>query len=104
MAGLLYLADPLDEHSKETISFMDRNGINVKMMTGDNKVIAERISREIGLEGRVLAAEETRKFYKDEKVFINKLNDVSSFAEILPRDKYEIVKLCRTHYVVAATG
>ena len=104
IAGLLYLADPLDENSKATVSFMQKNGIEVKMMTGDNILIAERIAKELGLEGPVLAAAETRKLYGDEKEFLNKLNNASAFAEILPRDKYEIVKLFKTHYVLAATG
>jgi len=104
IAGLLYLADPLDENSKATVSFMQKNGIDVKMMTGDNILIAERIAKELGLEGPVLAAAETRRLYGDEKEFFNKLNNASAFAEILPRDKYEIVKLFKTHYVLAATG
>jgi H+-transporting ATPase len=104
IAGLLYLADPLDENSEATVSFMQKNGIDVKMMTGDNKLIAERIANELGLTGQVLMATETKKLYGDEKAFLNKLNNVSAFAEILPLDKYEIVKLFKTQYVVAATG
>lgn len=104
MVGLLYLADPLDESSKSTIEFMKKNGITVKMLTGDNTIIADRIAKEIGLSGRVLAAAETRKFYEEEDKFLSKLNNIAAFAEILPQDKYEIVKLSKTRYVVAATG
>ncbi len=104
IAGLLFLADPLDESSKETMRFMSENGIGVKMLTGDNKIIAERIAKELDLSGRVISAKETREFYGDKIVFQNKFGDIAAFAEILPKDKYEIVKAFKTRYVVAATG
>ena len=104
VVGLLYLTDPLDETSKETMRFMRENGIGVKMLTGDNKIITERIAKELGFSGKVLSAEETRKFYEDRILFQNKFSDVVAFSEISPRDKYEIVKAFKTNYIVAATG
>lgn len=104
IAGLLFLADPLREDSKDAMRFMRINGINVKMLTGDNKIIAERIAKELEFSGKVISAEETRKLYEDKTTFQNKFNDIAVFAEILPKDKYEIVKTFKTQYVVAATG
>jgi H+-transporting ATPase len=104
MSGLLFLTDPLDDRSKETMCFMRENGVGVKMLTGDNKPIAERIALELELPGKVLSAEDTRKFYGDTTVFQREFNNISAFAEILPKDKYEIVKLFKTQYVVAVTG
>ncbi len=104
IAGLLFLADPLDETSKDALRFMEESGIEVKMLTGDNKLIAERISKELGLSGRVLSPQEARKFYNDKDKFKKDFGDVSAFAEILPDDKYEIVKAFKSHYIVAATG
>ncbi len=104
MAGLLFLSDPLDETSKDTVHFMAENGINVKMVTGDNRIIAERTAKELGLTGKVLSAVEARKFYNDKTALEDAFNNVSAFAEILPNDKYEIVKAFRTNNVVASTG
>lgn len=104
MAGLLFLTDPLDENSKATMRFMRDNGIDVRMLTGDNKVIAERIARELEFTGRVISAEEAREFYSDKSTSKNKFSDISAFAEISPKDKYEILKAFKMHYVVAATG
>ena len=104
IAGLLFLADPLDESSKETIHFMRENGVAVKMLTGDNKIIAERIAKELEFYGKVISAKETRDFYGDENVFADELNGVAAFAEILPKDKYELVKAFKSRYIVAATG
>jgi len=104
IAGLLFLADPLDEVSKETMRFMRGNGIGVKMLTGDNKVIAKRIAKELEFSGKVLTAQETRKFYGNEQTFQNEFSDIAAFAEVSPKDKYEIVKLLKARYIIAATG
>lgn len=105
--GLFELADPLDDDAKDTLKFIKQNGIEVKMVTGDNFVIAERIAREIGLNGKVLSRHEVdniligkRKGTQD----FDELDQVSGFAEVLPDDKYNLVKTFKNKYVVASTG
>ncbi len=102
--GLLFLADPLDENSKETIQFMQANGIDVKMITGDNFVIAERVSKYLGLKGRVLPVKEAREFYQSPMALRAKFGDIASFAEIMPKDKQELVKAFKTNHIIAVTG
>ncbi len=104
VAGLLFLADPLDESSEETLRFMRQNGIGVKILTGDNQKITERIVGELELPGRVLPAAEARKLYGTPALLEERLDGVSAFAEILPQDKYELVKILRGRHIVAATG
>lgn len=104
MAGLIFLSDPLQESSKETLSFLRQNGIGVKMFTGDNKKIAERVAGELGLRGNILSAEEARAFYKNEAAPGDAAGNIAGFAEILPKDKYEIVRAFKSRFVVAATG
>jgi len=53
-AGIVAVADTLKESSKETVEALHRMGIEVVMMTGDNRRTAEAIAREIGVD-RVLA-------------------------------------------------
>lgn len=101
--GLLYLSDPLEETSKSTIHFMQENGISVRMLTGDNIVISERVAKELGLAGRVISAGEARKILS-EKQSSRSFNDIAAFAEILPKDKYEIVKAFEKDHIVAVTG
>ncbi len=102
--GLLFLSDPLDETSKETIQFMKQNGIAVKVLTGDNKTITERIIKELDLSGEVCSAEETKNIYLEHGVLKNEFNNVVAFSEISPKEKYEIVKLFKSQYTVALTG
>lgn len=81
LIGLLLLSDELREDSKDVISFLSQNGIEIKMLTGDHKEIAETIGKKIGLDIKQI------------------------YAEILPKDKYNIVKdLQKKGYIVAVTG
>jgi len=80
LCGLFVFSDPLRRGSKRVINFMKKSGIRVKMLTGDNKLIGERVAKELGLSE----------------------NDV--FSEVLPKDKLDIVLKYKKRNVVAVTG
>ena len=52
--GVLAIADPLKESSQRAVEELHRMGIEVIMMTGDNRATAQAIASQIGIE-RVLA-------------------------------------------------
>ncbi|HET7116266.1 MAG TPA: copper-translocating P-type ATPase [Hanamia sp.] len=66
LAGYIALADAIRPESAEAIQTFKKNHIKVYMVTGDNKVVGEAVSKELGLDG--------------------------FFAEVLPHQKVEIVK------------
>lgn len=49
-AGLVSVADPIKENSREAIAALHREGINIVMLTGDNKVTARAVARELGID------------------------------------------------------
>ena len=52
--GIIAVADTLKENSKEAVEALHRMGIEVAMLTGDNRRTAEAIARQIGID-RVLS-------------------------------------------------
>jgi Cu+-exporting ATPase len=54
MAGVIAVADTLKDHSVEAVAALHRLGIEVVMLTGDNRRTAEAIARQTGID-RVVA-------------------------------------------------
>lgn len=78
-AGLIAIADPIKETTSEAIRQMQKQGIHVVMLTGDNRHTAEAVARKLG---------------------IDKVE-----AEVLPEDKNRIVKKLREEgHIVAMAG
>ena len=54
LAGVIAVADPIKESSREAIARMHRLGLDVVMLTGDNRRTAEAVARAAGID-RVVA-------------------------------------------------
>jgi P-type Cu+ transporter len=65
LAGLVVVADPVKESAAEAVAELQRNGVHVVMMTGDNRRTAEAVARKVGVD-EVLA--EVLPEQKQEKV------------------------------------
>jgi len=99
LVGILNLSDTLRPQAAGVIDFMKANGIDVKMVTGDNRSIAARVAQKLGLTGRVLAATG-----QTANLTVAQIAETGVFAEVLPDDKYHIVEVAAKKYVVASTG
>jgi Cu+-exporting ATPase len=50
LAGLLVVADPIKESSREAIDLLHQIGVKLVMITGDNRRTAEVVARQLGLD------------------------------------------------------
>ncbi len=79
LAGIIGVADPIKESSKEAVQILQKQGIRVIMLTGDSRTTAEAVAKKLG---------------------IDKVE-----AETLPHQKIEVVKRLQSEgKVVAMAG
>jgi Mg2+-importing ATPase len=88
--GFLVFADPPKPGIAETIGDLKRLGVTLKIITGDNRLVAAHVSGQVGLESpRVLTGSDLR-LMSDEALF-NQVNAVHVFAEVEPNQKERII-------------
>ena len=104
--GIMGIIDPPREEVKHAISTCYEAGIKVIMITGDHKLTAKSIAKELGIYKKgdlVIDGEELSKM-SDLKLR-NTIENVSVFARVTPKDKLRIVDaLKKKKEIVAMTG
>lgn len=89
-AGLLLFIDPLKDDIKDVVAEMNRLGVSLKMITGDNHLIAKNIGSQIGLDPeKVLLGEDLDSYSLSQ--LNKKVLDIDIFAEISPNQKEKII-------------
>ncbi len=102
--GLSGMADPPRHEAQEAVALCKQAGIKVKMITGDNKVTAESVARQIGLPpGKAVTGAELQKMSDAE--LAKEIVNISVFARIEPLQKLRIVSALKVNgEIVAMTG
>ncbi len=97
-AGLVALRDAPRPDAAALVRELHALGVGVIMVSGDTLATARSIATEVGIEGRAARTPELRA----EDANLGRLGVV---AEVLPEDKYELVRsLQRAGHVVGMTG
>lgn len=100
LTGALGFADELRPEATRTIKEARDAGIRVIMVTGDNKVVATAIGRQVGLRGP--AVTDLPANAADRRALLDRCD---IFAEVTPQRKLELVRAWQNRgYVVAMTG
>lgn len=99
--GLQAMIDPPREEVKEAIKKCRRAGIKVVMITGDHKLTAIAIAKELGIAGKTLTGREL-----DEIKDLHQLvEEISIYARVSPEHKMQITEaLKKNGHIVAMTG
>ncbi len=103
--GMVGMMDPPRKEAKNAVEQCEKAGINVVMITGDNKDTAAAIASELGIlkDGKVLTGPELEKISDDD--FKEIVNQVNVYARVFPEQKVRIVEALKARgKVVAMTG
>ncbi len=88
--GFLVLFDPPKPNIVETIASLKSLGVSLKIITGDNRLVAASVSHQMGLSGtKILAGPDLREL--SDGALLNRVVDVDVFAEIEPNQKERII-------------
>ena len=104
LVGYIAFLDPPKETTKPALQALNRHGIAVKILTGDNELVTAKVCREVGLnvEGMILGSE-IDKFSDIELAKI--AEDTTVFAKLSPAHKERIVSVLHDNgHVVGFMG
>jgi Ca2+-transporting ATPase len=104
-AGFMGMLDPPRKEAKDAVKLCEKARIRVVMITGDHKLTAVVIAKELGISEKedALTGEELEEM-SDEK-FEDIVENIRVFARVSPENKLRIVKVLKKKgHVVAMTG
>ena len=91
LAGLLTFLDPPKETARGTIANLGASGISVRMITGDNRLVAAHVAQLVGLDaGRVMTGDQIGQ--ADDRSLAQLAANTHVFAEIEPVAKERIIR------------
>ncbi len=92
--GFLVLFDPPKADIVETIELLKRLGVSLKIITGDNRLVAANLSQQVGLtNARILTGPELREMSNE--ALLARVTDVDVLAEVEPNQKERIILALR---------
>lgn len=104
LVALFALADTPRPDAAHVMQFMQENGINVAMVTGDNRAISTQIAQELAIPGdKIMTRDELHKMGM-EHITSSVYAETQAFAEVYPEDKLHLVEQAKHFFIVAANG
>ena len=88
--GFLTLFDPPKSNITDTISGLKKLGISLKIITGDNHLVALSLSKKMGLENnKIITGPELHRM--SDAALLRQISSINVFAEIEPNQKERII-------------
>jgi Mg2+-importing ATPase len=89
-SGFLILSDPPKPNILDTIEGLKNLGVSLKIITGDNRLVAANVSQQMGLKiSKILTGPELRNL--SDTALMEKVGRIEVFAEIEPNQKERII-------------
>jgi Mg2+-importing ATPase len=104
LVGLVTFIDPPKESARESVQLLNRSGIELKILTGDNELVTKKTCDLIGLEVKgVLTGSRVEEM--DEETLSRVVGNVTIFSRMTPVQKNRvIIALKRNGHVVGFMG
>ena len=93
--GFLVLYDPLKNGIVDTIKSLKDLGISLKVITGDNRLVASNLGSQIGLSNSKILTGMELAHLSDEALY-QQVNNIDIFSEVEPNQKERIVMALKT--------
>lgn len=105
MVGMISLLDPPRPDSADTVARCLANGVQVKMITGDQLIIAKEVAHRLGMQRAILDANKLVEKGIDEETITLRCMRADGFAQVIPEHKYRVVELLQNKgLLVGMTG
>src|SRR5438132_170760 len=104
LRGYIAFLDPPKESTREALAALEKHGVHVKVLTGDNDIVAKKICADVGLAiGRVVLGHEIGGASEEGLTAI--VEQANLFARLSPAHKERVVRaLQRNGHVVGFMG
>jgi Mg2+-importing ATPase len=102
--GFIAFLDPPKESVTKTLKILEKYGIEIKILTGDNDLVTEKIAREISLPVKGILLGTDINDLTDHELAI-KAEQATIFARVSPEQKEKIINVLKSlHHVVGFLG
>jgi Mg2+-importing ATPase len=104
LRGYVAFLDPPKASTHEALAALDKHGVQVKVLTGDNDIVAKKICADVGLKiGRVVLGSDVE--VASDEVLGTLVEEANLFARLSPAHKERVVRaLQRGGHVVGFMG
>ncbi len=92
LTGFIGFLDPAKPSAKASIEALQKLGVTMKVLTGDNEIVTKKICREVGIPVNKILLGGDLENMTDEELKLQ-ISDVSILAKLSPIQKSRIVKL-----------
>lgn len=95
MAGFVGFLDPAKPSANTAIESLQKLGVNVKVLTGDNDIVTKKICRDVGIPfDKILLGNDIEEM--SDKELSNKVEEIAIFAKLSPMQKSRIVTVLQS--------
>jgi P-type Mg2+ transporter len=103
LAGFVSFADPVLSDVADVLAELKRDGVTVKILTGDNELVARHLCQSVTLDQRIATGDEITRI--DDAALGHLAEQASVFARVSPAQKNRIIlALKRRGHVVGFMG